>query len=135
MESKVKCINGTGDVTAFIAKISIHSSLKIYEGEKAAQNLASRYEGRAFDVYMRMCTEYRKVASKITDELLKEFERGKQDRELAIYELNIRKQQHGELAQTYAYKLREVVKLAYPSFEDDVQKTITKDYFFSGIHP
>ncbi len=77
---KVKCFNGTGDVKVFLTKISIHSSLKVYEGEKAAQNLASKLEGRAFDVYMRMSESDRKDVKKITDELLKEFERGKQDR-------------------------------------------------------
>ena len=55
-----------------------------------AQNLASKVEGRAFDVYMRLSVEDRKDEQKIKTELLKEFERGNQNREEAIYELNSR---------------------------------------------
>ena len=135
MESKIKCFDGTGDVKVFIEKSQIHSSLKGYSGEKAAQNLASRLEGRAFDVYMRMGTEERKDPKKITGELLKEFERGKQDREAAIAELNCRKRKQDESPQTFVYKLLELVKLAYPSCEDAAIKTITKDYFVNGLHP
>ena len=52
MDAKVKCFDGTGDVNVFLEKVSLHSSLKGYDGEKAAQNLASKLEGLAFDVYM-----------------------------------------------------------------------------------
>ena len=36
----------------FIEKVGIHSALKGYEEEKAAQNLASHLEGQALDIYM-----------------------------------------------------------------------------------
>ena len=55
-----------------------------------AQNLASKVERRAFDVYMRLSVDNRKDEQKIKTELLKEFERGNQNREEAIYELNSR---------------------------------------------
>ena len=64
MEAKSKSFYGTGDVKAFLEKVSIHSSLKGYEGEKAAQNLASKLEGRAFDVYMRLSAADRKRSIK-----------------------------------------------------------------------
>ena len=60
MDAKVKCFDGTGDVNVFLEKVSLHSSLKAYDGEKAAQNLASKLEGRAFDVYMRLSSADRK---------------------------------------------------------------------------
>ena len=50
---KVKCFDGTGNVNVFLEKVSLHSLFKEYDGEKAAQNLASKLEGGAFDVYMR----------------------------------------------------------------------------------
>ncbi len=68
----------------------------------AAYNLASRLEGRAFDVYLRLSETDKKDPSKINSELLKEFERGNEDRELAIHELNSRKRKHDESAKTYA---------------------------------
>lgn len=135
MDAKVKCFDGTGDVKVFIEKVSLHSSLKGYDGEKAAQNLASKLEGRAFDVYMRLSTDDRKKADQIQSELLKEFERGNLDREAAIVELNNRKRKSDESAHTLAYKIIALVKLAYPSFDDITRKTIAKDYYVKGVHP
>ena len=135
METKIKCFDGTGDVNVFVEKVSLHSSLKGYDGEKAAQNLASKLEGRAFDVYMRLPTADKKDASKIKSELLKEFESGNVDREAAIVELNNRRRKSDESPQTFAYKLISLVKLAYPTFDDSNQKTIAKDYFLKGLHP
>ena len=135
MDSKLKSYDGTGDVKVFLEKVSLHSSLKGYNGEKAAQNLASRLEGRAFDVYMRLPAADKKSVEKIHAELLKEFEHGNQNREAAIFELNNRKRDKDESPQTFAFKLLELVKLAYPSFEDEARKTIAKDYFIRGVHP
>ena len=67
--------------------------------------------------------------------MLKEFERGNLDREAAIVELNNRRRKPDESAQTFAYKIIALVKLAYPSFDDSIRKTIAKDYFLKGIHP
>ena len=121
-------------MNVFVEKVSLHSSLKGYDGEKAAQNLASKLEGRAFDVYMRLPTADKKDASKIKSELLKEFESGNVDREAAIVELNNRRRKSDESPQTFAYKLISLVKLAYPTFDDSNQKTIAKDYFLKGLH-
>ena len=126
--------DGTGDIQVFLTKVEIQSSLKGYTGEKLAQAIAGRLEGPAFDVYLRMPSDDRKDASKIQAELLKEFERGKRNREEALNQLGKRSRQEGESAQNYAYKLKELVKLAYPSFENKVQDTIAKDYFVKGVH-
>ena len=135
MDAKVKCFDGTGDVNVFLEKVSLHSSLKGYDGEKAAQNLASKLEGCAFDVYIRLSTADRKKVDKIQSELLKEFERGNLDRETAIVELSSRRRKSDESPQTFAYKIIELVKLAYPSFDDSTRKTIAKDYYLKGLHP
>ena len=82
----------------------------------------------------RMSSEDRKDADKIKAELLKEFERGKRNREEALDQLGKRSRQEGESAQNYAYKLKELVKLAYPSFENKIQETIAKDYFVKAVH-
>ena len=132
---ETKTFDGTGDVKAFIEKVSIHSALKGYDGEKAAQNLASKLEGRAFDVYMRLSAADKKKAEKIQSELMKEFECGNLDRETAILELGKRVRSPNESAQTFAYKIIELVKLAYPAFDVNTQKTIAKDYFLRGVHP
>lgn len=135
MESNIKSYNGTENVRVFIEKVSIHSALKGYESEKAAQNIASRLEGRAFDVYLRLSDADRKDVEKVKAELLKEFERGNLDREEAINQLAARKNYEEESPQTFAYKILELVKLAYPSFDETTRNTIAKDYFVKGVHP
>lgn len=123
------------DVEKFLIKAELHSSLKGHNDLKAAQFIASRLEGRAFDVYMRMSDADRKDQTKIKAELLKEFQRGKQNREVAIHELSTRTLMPGETPLTYAYKLIELVKLAYPSFDDATRLTIAKDFYVKGVHP
>ncbi len=135
MESKIKCFDGSDDIKAFLEKIKLQSALKGYENEKAAQYLASRLEGRAFDVYMRLSNDDKKETEKITEELLKEFEAGHQNRDLAITQLNERRRKPEESAQTYAFKIMELTKLAYPTFEEKIRKTIAKDHYIKGIHP
>ena len=54
MESKVRHFDGNGDVRVFLEKVSLHSALKGYDRKKTAQDLTSKLEGRAFDVYMRL---------------------------------------------------------------------------------
>ncbi len=80
-QGKSLTFNGTGNVRSFFAKVEIYSSLKSYTGEKCTEALASKFEGPAFDVYLHLSSEERKDASKIKAELLKEFERGKRQRE------------------------------------------------------
>ena len=135
MESKIKFFDGSGYIKAFLEKVKLQSALKGYEGEKAAQYLASRLEGQAFDVYIRLSVGDKEKTKKITEELLKEFEAGNQNRELAIDQLNERKRKPEESAQTYAFRIMELTKLAYPDFEENVRKCIAKDHFMKGIHP
>ena len=90
MDAKLRSYDGSGEVKVFLEKVPLHSSLKGYNGEEAAQNLASKLEGRAFDVYMRLPAADQKSVEKIQEELLQEFEHGNQKREAAIFELNDR---------------------------------------------
>ena len=119
----------------FLEKLSLHSSLEGYDGEKVGQNLASKLEGRAFYIYMRLPDADKKNVETIQAKLLKEFQQGNQYREAAIFELNNRKREKNESPQTFAFKLSQLVKLAYPSFDDEARKTIAKDYFIRGVHP
>ena len=107
--------------------------LKGYTGEKSARALASKLEVPAFNVSMRLADDDRKDPAKVKKELLKEFECGKINREEALNELSKRKRQQGESAQNYAYKLMELVKLAYPTFQNKTQESIAKDHFVSGF--
>ena len=84
---------------------------------------------------MRLDTEDKKKPEKIKAELLEEFECGKQNRELAVTQLSERRRKPDESVQTYAFKIMELTKLAYPAFDDDSMKTIAKDHFVKGIHP
>ncbi len=84
---------------------------------------------------MRLPIEDRKKAEKIKSELLEEFQMGKQDREEAIFELTNRKRQRDESAQTFAHKIMELDRLAYPTFDENSSKTIAKVYFVKGLHP
>lgn len=135
MDGKIKVFNGIGDVKEFITKVELHSALKGYSEEKCAQNLASRLEGPAFDIYLRLSDGDRKKVSKIKEELLKEFERGQLNREEALFTLSNRTRNKGESAHTFAYKLTELVKLAYPDFDNSTRNTLAKDYFVRGLHP
>ena len=117
MDSKLRNFDGNGDVKVFIVKTALHSALKGYEDEKAAQNLASRLEGRAFDVYMRLSATDKKDVDKVQTEFMNEFELSNQDREMAMYEWTTRRRKQGESPQTFIYKIMELVKLAYPSFD------------------
>ena len=135
MEGKNKMFNGEGDVKEFITKVELNSALKGYTDEKCAQNLAARLEGPAFDVYLRLNETDRKDVDKLKQELLREFERGQQNREDAVAILSNRRRNPGEAAQTYAHKILELVKLAYPTFDNTTRATIAKDYFVQGLHP
>ena len=134
MDSKVKFFDGSGDVRVFVENLSIQSSLKGYDGEKAAQNLASKLEGRAFDIYLRLSSDDRKNPDKIKSELFKEFEEGKQDREEAIFQLGNRTRHPDESVQTFAHKITELVRLAHPSFDETTTNTIAIDYYVRGLH-
>jgi hypothetical protein len=133
-ELKIKSFNGTGNVVEFLKKVELHSKLKGYADEKLAQNLASRLTGPAFDVYMRLSDAEKNNNETIATELLKEFKPGQQDREEAIVQLQKRCRQVEEPTLTFAYKLLELVKLAYPDFNENTRGTIAKDYYVKGLH-
>ena len=101
---------------------------------KKKKKKKKKKEGPAFDIYLQLSTEERKDVNKITEEVLKEFERGKRNREEAISELSKRRRENGESVQHFSYKILELVKLAYPTFTLEAQETIAKDYFVNGLH-
>ena len=134
-KSRIDSFCGATDVNTFITKVELYASLKGYTGEKAAQFLASRLDGAAFDVYMRLEVGEKKDADKLKEELRKEFEKGKSDREVALNELSNRRRKPEEAATTFAYKLDVLVTLAYPNFDAPAKNTIARDYFMRGLHP
>ena len=135
MDSKLKSFDGHGDVKVFNEKVCIHSSLKGYEDEKAAQNLASCLDRRAFEIYMRLSDQETRDVSAIKAESVREFERGNQDREVAIIEVSNCTCKQDKSAQTFAFKIQELMKVVYPTFDENARNTISKDYFIKGLHP
>lgn len=109
--------------------------MKGYTDEKLAKSLASNLEGGAFKVYLRMSTDDQKDVEKIKQELLSEYEVGAVDREQAVVELSSRSRLQNEPAKTYAFKLQQLVKLAYPDFTDNARNLIAKDAYVKGLHP
>ena len=128
-----KVYDGTTDVRKFVTRVELEASIKGYDAEKKAQYVASKLVGHAMDVYLRMSDEDQKDPAKVKTELLKEFERGQLNREEAISELDRRKRASGEAVETFAYKIVELVKLAYPSFPEDARKSLAKDFFVRGL--
>ena len=138
METVIKnkdCFDGTGDVKSFISKVELISALKGYTDEKLSKSLASNLEGDAFNVYLSMSTDDQKDVEKIKQELLSEYEVGAVDREQAVVELSSRSRLQNEPAKTYAFKLQQLVKLAYPDFTDNARNQIAKDAYVKGLHP
>ena len=135
--SKAKCteFEGKGDVNTFLTKVELVASIKGHTDEKKAQFVASKLSGPAFDVYMRLSDGDKKDFTKIKEQLKKEFERGQLNREEAIHILGSRLRKPDESPETFAYKIQELVKLAYPTFADGARKTLAKDYFVRGVHP
>ena len=132
-QKSYKFYDGSSDVRKFVTKTDLEASLKNHEGEKKAQYIASKLVGPAMDVYLRLSDEKKKDPSELKAELLKEFERGQLNREEAISELDSRKRLVDESAETFAYKVIELVKLAYPLFAADAQDSLAKDYFVRGL--
>ena len=114
---------------AFLTKVELEAALKGHEDEKKAQFAASKLYGPAFDVYTRLADDKKKVYDEVKAQILKEFKKGQLNREEAIQELDTRKRLADESPQTFAHKIKELVKLAYPTFTDAVRNSIAKDYF------
>ena len=137
MQGRTIIFNGNSNVKEFITRVErveLLSALNGYSGEKSAHYLASKLEGRAFDVYLRLGEEDRKNVTRIQKELLVEFEKGHANREEALFTLSNRVRNPNESAYTYAYKLKELLKLAYPSFDSSTRAVIAKDFFVRGLH-
>ena len=112
---KVEYFTGKGDVNAFLVKVELYNKLKKYEGEDAAASLASRLQEPAFNVYLRMSEDDRKDIEKIKTELKKQYEVGNSDREEALQLLSAAERMHDETAKDFSYRIKQLVKLAYPS--------------------
>ena len=135
-QKKLKVYDGSTNVKEFITICELECAVKGYDADyKKANYLSSKLTGPAFDVYMRLEDDDKKKFDTLTQELKREFEKGNLDREEALQILSTRQQLPKESVQTYAHKLSELVKLAYPKFGDASQNTIAKDYFVQGLHP
>ena len=126
--------DGNGDVRQFITKVELSASVKEYTGAKLAAVIASKLNGPALDVYMRMPDDDKKDPEKVKTELKREFERGNRDREEALAELNIRVRKKQEPVQIFAFKIEELVKLAYAGCNEASRQIIVKDNFTKGLH-
>ena len=132
-QKSYKHYDGSTDVRKFVTKSDLEASLKNHEGEKKAQYIASKLVGPAMDVYLRLSDDDKKNPENLKAELLKEFERGQLNREEAISELDSRKRLADESAETFVYKVIELVKLAYPTFAAAARDSLAKDYFVRGL--
>ena len=124
---------GVGDVKKFITKVELQAELKGHVEEKKAQFLASKLDGPALDIYLRLSTDDRKNPDIITENLLREFKREQRNREEALEMLGTRSKSNEESPETFAYKVLELVQLAYASMAVNVQETIAKDYYVKGL--
>ena len=115
--------------------MNIYAAFKGLVDEKKAQLFASYLQGAAFDVYMRLSPDEKKNPDTIKDELLREFNQSQLNRESAIHELNNRRLYPTESLATYSYKIQELVKLAYPDFNEASRSTIARDYFIKALSP
>ena len=131
---KSERFSGSGNIEQFLQKVDVHVALKGYDTEeKKAQCLASKLNGAAFDVYMRLPTDEKKVYETVQEELRKEFKKGTTNRESALHQLTEVKYSSGSIM-THAYEVMELVKLAYPGFSEDNQQTVAKDSFLKSLH-
>ena len=123
----------THDARKLIAKVELDAALKNHADKKKAQYTASKLVGNAMDMYLRISAEDQKDQEMVKTELLKEFEPGQLNWEEALTELNQWKHLPKESADTYAFKIIELVKLAYPTFADAVRQSLAKDIFILGL--
>ena len=108
---------------------------RVTKGRKLLKTSQANWKVERSTLNMRLSAGDKKSVERIQEELLKEFEQGNQNREAAIFELNNRKREKDESPQAFSFKLLQLIKLAHPSFQDEVRKTIAKGYFVRGVHP
>ena len=99
------------------------------------RKLSSSLAEPAFDVYMALSAEDQKDPEKIKTALVGSFDTSKRNREVAIEKLKHRKRNADEEAEVFAHKIQELVKKAYPKFDDPSQKSLAKDHYVSGLAP
>ena len=80
-----------------------------------------------------MSADDKKDLSTLKTELYKEFKKEQRNREEAVCELTKRKRSPGESIPTFAYNLLELVKMAYPEFDDNHRGIIGKYHFVNGL--
>ena len=84
---KSDVFSGDGNqLMACLEKTEVWASLKGYDGEKKALAIASRLDGAAFQVYLRLSEADQKKAETVAEQLKKEFINGETDREVAMVE-------------------------------------------------
>ena len=131
----VTMFNGKGDANSFIVKTELYIKLKKLEDEDAPMLLASRLEEPAFNVYLRMSDDDKKNIETIKTELRKQYETGNRDREEALSLLHSCHRNENESTEDYAYRIKRLVRLAYPTFADANQQVHEKYVFLHGLHP
>ena len=87
----LQVFDGTGNLLAFLDRITFWTALKCFEGEKKALALASRLEEAAFENYRRLDNEEKQDFDVIAVSLKKEFLGGAMDRRLSVEEMRGRK--------------------------------------------
>ena len=77
----------------------------------------------------------RKDIANIKQKLRKQYESGNRNREEALNLLAACLGNEGETAPDFAYRISELVRLAYPEFSDAYRNLHEKDVFVRGLHP
>ena len=130
---KVESFTGREDVKKFVTKCDLYCNLKGYVGEKKSAFIAGRLEEPAFDVYMALSDDDKKDPEKIKTALIECFDNAIRNREVAFEELTHRKRLDDEKAEVFAHKIQDLVKYAYPKFEQDAKNALAKDYYVKGL--
>ena len=68
-------------------------------------------------------------------ELKKQYEVGNRDREEALQLLSSAQRKPEETAQDFSFRIGELVKLSYPSFNQASRLVHEKDAYIRGLHP
>ena len=119
----------------FVTKCDLHCNVKGYDGEKKAAFIAGRLDEPAFDIYMGLSAADQKDPEKIKAALLSSFDHAKRNREVAIEQLRHRIRLPDEKEEIFAHKILELVKYAYPKFDDDAKNSLAKDHYVKGLQP
>ena len=119
---KVECFTGREDVKKFITKCDLHCNIKGYDGDKKAAFIARCLEVPAFDHYMAPPEDDKKDPEKIKTALLGSFDNANRNREVALEDLSHRRRLGDERAKVFTHKILELVKYAYPKFDDEAKK-------------